>query len=165
MIFEIEKGHKYSNRILYKFFNYLNFNSFISYSVIFHESCRYDLPNKEDMLDVNKLFGYSIGFNPHINSVRFGWNYNTRNDNIDLFSYVYEGGIMNFEFIKSVNFNTKYDLSIDKEEDVFIFHVNDGVDVFGSKVSTNLKFEIGFSLWPYFGGTSLAPHRISLELI
>ncbi len=165
MIFEIEKGHNHSNRFVYKFFNYLNFNRFLDYSVVFNESCRYDLSNKEDILDVNKLFGYSIGFNPHINSVRFGWNYNPKNDKIDLFSYIYEGGARKFEFIKSVNFNHKYYLSIDKEKDYFSFHINDGIDIFGSKVKSNLDFEIGFSLWPYFGGTSLAPHKISIELI
>jgi len=62
----------------------------MSYSVVFTNSCEYDLVNN-DQYDINKIFGLSFGLH-HKNSARFGWRWNTEKKKIEILAYVYVNG-------------------------------------------------------------------------
>lgn len=163
MIFTIKKGKHYSDQFFYKMCNFLNFKKKIEYIVKFPHSCIYEL-NKEDQMDINKLFGFSIGLWHHQNSVRFGWNY--LDGKIILHAYWYEDGKRNNSFITRVPLDQEFKLSIFIEEKNYTFIVENLKNNHKSKVKVYRKenFLFGYSLWPYFGGNNPAPHDISIEM-
>lgn len=86
----ILKGFHYSTFTPRLFYS-KNFSR--SVSVKFDRSCAYEIEEKSC---VNKLWGISFGlFGVHKNSYRFGWTYNKEQDNITIWSYVYNNGKLN----------------------------------------------------------------------
>jgi len=136
MIFKIKKGNHYCSNWLYKLTHFITFKKTIMHTVMFDDSCRYDLNENYDQ--VNKLFGVSQYLNPHITSYRIGWRYNELTDKIDLYDYIYYNSIRNIEYIRSVHINS-YEIII---------------------LKTDIKFK--YRLWPYFGGKEVAPHDIEI---
>ena len=163
MDFLIKSGEHYSNRLLYKTFNILNTRRFLSYIVSFSKECQYTL-NKEDQADINKLFGFSYGWNHHRNSARFGWCWN--NNQLEIYSYVYEAGIRKSNFITVVDLDKEYKMSIQDEDDQWVFIINND---WGSPIQTfvekNCKFTCGLKLWPFFGGNNPAPHDMTITML
>ena len=162
MKFLIKKDKHYSDQYLYKFVNILNTNRFLKYQVLFDNTCKYELP-KEDQEDINKLFGYTLGFNHHKDSARFGWFYQDKT--IHLHAYVYDNGVRKSKLIKNLDLNTQYVLTLVDECDNWLFSVNDGWSVIGSvKIPKSCEFKYGYKLWPYFGGNNTAPHDITIQM-
>ena len=162
MKFLIKKDKHYSDQYLYKFVNILNINRFLKYQVLFDNTCKYELP-KEDQEDINKLFGYTLGFNHHKDSARFGWFYQDKT--IHLHAYVYDNGVRKSKLIKNLDLNTQYVLTLVDEGDNWLFSVNDGWCVIGSvKIPKSCEFKYGYKLWPYFGGNNTAPHDITIQM-
>ena len=163
MIFTIKKGKHFGDQFFHKMWNFFNFNKKIEYIVKFSDSCVYEL-NKEDQLDINKLFGFSMGLFHHKNSVRFGWNY--LDGKIILHAYCYEEGKRNSSFITRIPLDQDFKLSIFVEESVYTFVVENLKTNHKSKVKMyrKQKFLFGYNLWPYFGGNNPAPHDMSIEL-
>ena len=162
MIFLTKKDSHYSDQFLYKSFNFLNRYSVLGFLVEFDGSCRYELP-KEDQEDINKLFGFSLGFNHHKDSARFGWFY--KKDQIHLYSYTYSNSKRSYEFITKLELNKIYSLSIFSFNNEFEFSVSYGGELIAiKKVKNNKPFSIGYKLWPYFGGNNPAPHDIKISL-
>ena len=58
---------------------------------LFTDSCLFDL-HDEDQWDVNKLFGFSIGYH-HKTSFRFGWRPKLDSGRIEIVGYEYNDGI------------------------------------------------------------------------
>lgn len=154
----IKKGNHYCS-------NWLRISPYfyktkLSYSVIFTDSCQYDLPYPES-LAVNKLFGLSYGFH-HENSARFGWHYNY--GQIQLFAYCYVNGKRVEVFICALDINKEYKLSILRTNKKYFFAVT-GEGVMSQKTillnNSKLQFS-GYKLWPYFGGKNVAPHNIEI---
>ena len=164
MIYTIYQNKHYSNNSLYKIINFLNIKNSLSYLVMFDSSCEYKL-SKSDQEDINKLFGFSLGFNHHKDSARFGWFYD--DGTIHLYWYVYDNGIRKYGIIKNLDLNTRYELTIKSDTNNWHFSVVDDY----SKTKTDVKvvksseFKIGYKLWPYFGGNNPAPHDIKIEMI
>ena len=131
--------------------------SVLCYRVAFTESCRYDIG--KDQGDINKLFG--IGYFPHHHetSVRIGWNYDIVSGKINLFAYWYQEGMVNWQYLRSVDLGEIHYFKIemrghDHKLDVAgrIFYV----DVAGRCV--------GYLLRPYFGGTRTSPHDMIIDM-
>lgn len=163
MEFLIKSGNHYSDRLVYKTFNFINTRKLLSYIVSFSEECQYTL-NKEDQADINKLFGFSYGWNHHQNSARFGWCWN--NNQMEIHAYVYDFGVRQSKFITSVEFGKEYKMSIQDEEDRWSFSINhdwgNPIQVF---VKKKCKFTWGLKLWPFFGGNNPAPHDMKINML
>ena len=158
MKFQIFKDKHYSDQFLYKSINFLNLSSILTFKVNFDKSCIYNL-NSPDQLDINKLFGFSNGFNHHKYSARFGWN--SENDKINIFSYVYDNGKRKSNPISTIECGKYYKMAIVDDNTNWIF----SIDNYFTMVPKSEKFKIGYKLWPYFGGNITSPHDMSIELI
>ncbi len=136
--------------------------------VKFHSNCAYDLKNDKQK-DWNKLFGVSFGLlGIHKNSARFGWRYNKDTQLIELCTIVYKDGFPERRHIEGE------DLPLDQWVDMWIyyamqpdgniyidFRVN-GRTVNPEFVNTGAMMYFGCDL--YFGGTSRAPHRMTVSV-
>lgn len=132
----------------------------LEFTARFNKSAAYDLKSN-DQQDINKLFGFSDCNSLHQkNSARFGWNYNTRSGEIDIFSYVYKNGKRITEHLGSTTLNETVVYKITVSENHFIFDFK----------GTSLQIERGsqcniglyYMLFPYFGGNQTAPHDIRI---
>ena len=158
MKFTILKGSHYSDQFLYKSINFLNLSSILTFKVNFDKSCIYNL-NSPDQLDINKLFGFSNGFNHHKYSARFGWNSGV--DKINIFSYVYDSGKRKSNLISKIETDRYYKMAIVDDNTNWIF----AIDNYCTMVPKSEKFKIGYKLWPYFGGNNTAPQDLSINMI
>jgi hypothetical protein len=117
--------------------------------------------------DVNKLYGFSEGFNNQYNSARIGWRW--LDGALQLFAYVYVKGTLLRDpvsydppFIKSVAIGSEINCSISISGGNYIFTV-DGVVVTTPRGTTSGKFS-GYQQYPYYGGTLTAPHLINIYI-
>jgi hypothetical protein len=117
--------------------------------------------------DVNKLWGFSEGFNNQYNSARMGWRW--LNNRLELFAYVYVKGTLLRDavsydplFIKTVNIGSEINCSITVSGGNYIFTV-DGVVVKTPRGTSTAKYS-GYQQYPYFGGTLTAPHLINIYI-
>lgn len=128
----------------------------------FTESCLYDLKD-EDQLDINKLFGFSIGHHHKQNSFRFGWRSNLNSKEIEIFTYEYHNGIRQKpKHLCNLELDNKYHRFhiIYNPITQSTFYNVDNTFFCISKFSLNKKHGLGYSLEPYFGGNEEAPHDI-----
>jgi hypothetical protein len=162
MIFTVERGEHYSDRFLYKALNSLVLSRSIQYLVKFDSSCKYQL-SKRDQQDVNKLFGYSIGFDHHKNSARFGWHWHW--GKIHASAYLYRDGERIVLPMAKLELDSWYRFSIEAQEESDCFLIADEESTIAiANVERRAKFRFGFHLWPYFGGNNPAPHEVQLEM-
>ncbi len=139
-----------------------------SVSFIFNESCYYNYNDKDD-LDVNKLFGFSIGAH-HKNSIRVGWTPNFKTKNcFTLYFYTYNKGQRKIEEFSTVQAGQKFTINIDCIKDLnfvsFELRGENGNSI--TRKAISFKFpdkKWGYYLWFYFGGNKKAPRRISIEM-
>ena len=117
--------------------------------------------------DVNKLYGFSEGFNNQYNSARIGWRW--LDGQLQLFAYVYVKGTLLRDpisydppFIKSVSIDSEINCSIKVSGSNYIFTV-DGVVVTTPRGTTSGTYS-GYQQYPYFGGTLTAPHLINIYI-
>ena len=163
MIFTIKKNQHYSDQLFYKLCNFLNIVKVRHWSVCFDESCKYDLAGP-DQFDVNKLFGFSIGFNHHQESIRFGWR--SFGQEIELSAYAYISGKRTIETICTVPLNTQVDLFLAVESSNYRWTVFTRNSLYReTKIPKGEPFSVGYSLWPYFGGNQSAPHDMEIKII
>lgn len=166
--FVINKGLQYPKPNSNMFLHY-NVNG-MSSEVIFDENCYYDLKN-DDQYDWNKLMGIYGGIDKNV-SIRWAWRYSLKSKDIELSPFIHSnskiGHIENCgrDFIH-VKLNESFHLQIDIDKihqryimtftkypfikDVRIIEEN-----FGNSYN---KFCIRNFMW--FGGTSVAPHKMS----
>jgi hypothetical protein len=162
MVFLTKRDNHYSNQKLHKLLNCFNFEKGLSYKVRFDDSCVYQLEG-EDQEDINKLFGYSIGFDHHYDSARFGWFY--KEGKVHLYSYVYDKGHRTYDFLCKIELNKVYSLSIFAFRDYWEFDVSSSGRINSIfQVRRKSRFKMGYKLWPYFGGNNTAPHDIKIEM-
>lgn len=170
MKYTIKKGRHFAGFRFPKFHNALETLEFVA---IFDKSCLYHFGTEDD-LDVNKLYGISWGLH-HESSVRIGWNIDRRFDTerIALYTYTYCKGIRNFNYIASVDFNKPIQVNIhfDYEGNKFYVMLNPcyvennlSKRIFYKENYNYPDFKIGFRLNPYFGGTTAAPHKMTISI-
>jgi len=117
--------------------------------------------------DINKLWGFSEGWNNHYNSARIGWRW--LNGQLQLFAYVYVKGkllrdTISYDppFIKSVAIGAEINCSISISSNSYVFTV-DGVVLKTERGSSTSKYN-GYQQFPYFGGQLTAPHMVSIYI-
>lgn len=131
----------------------------MDYYVTFSKDCIYD-DTTSHKFDVNKLFGFSIGYH-HNNSYRFGWN--VIGGQIDIHAYSYVNKKRVIQQICSINPEKEYKFSIIVKDSKVIFNIIDeDFNLSQTIISTTPKKIWGYKLWPYFGGTKLAPQTIHI---
>ncbi len=162
MIFSIKKGRHFSNKFIEKLVSFFNFKRKLIYNVKFDESAIYT-DTSVDRFDVNKLFGFSIGYH-HNDSYRFGWN--CLNDKIHIYSYCYINGNRLISEICSIKINEHYKFIIYLNGSKCIFTVVDPyLGIKQDIIQVPYKKVFGYKLWPYFGGNKSAPQNINIELL
>lgn len=167
MIYTIKKNAHYASG-----FNFgIHKNGMqMSKTIIFNDSCIYNL-NNNNQLDINKLFGFSVGLfsSNHENSARFGWRWNVETKKIELLAYVYVSGErvnewdMNILILSiSINSQTFCTISIDGPQYKF--------EAINSEIGGNFILMpragngMGYNQYPYFGGSEVAPHDICINI-
>lgn len=128
---------------------------------MFTESCLFDLGN-EDQWDVNKLFGFSIGYH-HKTSFRFGWRPNLKTQRIEIVAYEYHDGVRQKTMpICEVEIDTWHNFSISYRpiSNTSYYFVNEKYLI--NHPILKRKWGLGYSLGIYFGGNRKAPHKITI---
>lgn len=124
----------------------------------FDESAIYDVG--ED--DINKLYGFTdCNSLVHRNSARIGWRW--WDNELQLFSYTYAGGIRNYQYIKSVPLNEWI-----KCEITFTDNRRYRICVEGTCVESPRGIICGTGIYtlltPYFGGDNTTDHDIKIQI-
>lgn len=148
----------------------------LPFEFMFTSSCKYDL-NDVHYLDVNKLYGMSFGlihnfttlwgriFKKSANSFRIGWNCQSRNGKIQLFGYYYNNGVRSSIYICDVDVNKVYSCTLVCDRATNKIMVDISAEGFASNSVFDFNFDnspkYGFILFPFFGGTIEAPHRMT----
>lgn len=161
---------------------------FLDFDFVFTSNCIYDLGNNHNQ-DVNKLYGISFGlihntttlwgklFKSRANSFRLGWNCSLQNRKIQLHAYYYNNGERKIKYITDIDLNRKYKASVyfsrrDNRIDINIKsdanNSNPNFINFNSESSYFFDFakapNYGMKLFPYFGGTIAALHRMIIYI-
>ncbi len=130
------------------------------FKVIFDSSAIYTTVDPLNQFDVNKLYGFIEGFDPHVNSARIGWSYN--NNRLRLYAYVYSNAQRLIREITPVQIGEKITCSIKIQHNKYIFSVN-GI-IAEMERTPNTTIAQGYQLFPYFGGDETAPHSIRINI-
>lgn len=135
----------------------------MSRTVIFDESCKYDLIDS-DQYDVNKLFG--LGFFPHHiqTSARFGWNWNIKNEVIDIFSFIHRQGKFYFDFMTFIEIDKPITLTLFIQRRQVIFEAQKKTAFITKSEQLNTN-PLAYELRPYFGGNETAPHDMKIKFL
>lgn len=126
----------------------------------FNNSAIYTTIDPVNQYDINKLWGFSEGFNNQYNSARIGWAYN--NGALRLYGYVYAKGVRYSREITPVAINTEIPCSIKLNGSSYLLTAN-GVTVSLPRGTTTTKAS-GLQQFPYFGGDEKAPQDIRIDI-
>ena len=157
MKYIINKGRHYHSLWPFPFWIFLN-KKVLEFTAEFDISCKYFFDDL-DKFDVNKLYGLSFG-NHHNNSARYGWNYDQKSGNINLYFYCYVNGERQMGYLCDVPLHTKIKCKLSLFNDGYLFGVN-GQHAF---IQSDCKKKLSFLLHPYFGGNKKAPHKIKINV-
>ena len=124
----------------------------------FDNSAIYQTLIPENQYDINKLWGFTEGFNNQYNSARIGWSWN--NDALRLYGYVYAKGVRHMQEITAISIGTDITCSIRLETNTYLFTVN-GVSISLPRGLSTTQAS-GYQQYPYFGGDETAPHLITI---
>ncbi len=133
--------------------------------ITFKDNCKYNF-NNDDQLDINKIFGITLGLNHHENSIRVGWRWDIKTNSVELVSYVYLNNVRQPEkHICFVKPNTKIHVDIVRRESKTgaITITKDGKHFGAVHFDVDGPF-FGYLLGAYFGGNNPAPHQIEIEV-
>jgi hypothetical protein len=134
---------------------------------MFTESCLYDLHN-DDQLDINKLFGFSIGWH-HNTSFRFGWRPDIKTNEIEIFGYEYHDGIRQKPFlIQKIKINIWYEFKLSYSSQLQMSGYQISIKpntVINNFFNLKKKYGLGYTLGAYFGGNQKAPQNIHINKI
>jgi hypothetical protein len=155
--YKLSKGKFFSGLRIAPLF----FKKSLNFRAYFWESCLYVLPNKYDQ--INKLYGMSQGMH-HVNSARFGWRC-TDGDKIEILAYCYvDKKEINKSLIKIKPEQQVFCyLRINKNSYDFKVVAQDGTSSIVT-VNKTKNCQIGYKLFPYFGGKFPAPHDMRIDI-
>ena len=160
---KIRKGFHYPFPFIWLAFPFWvkkNSPTFRKANFMFTDSCMFDL-HDEDQWDVNKLFGFSIGYH-HKTSFRFGWRPKLKENKIQVVAYEYHDGVRQRTkpIIGLLELNKWYDFTIiyDPKQKISYYFVKKGVTT--NEVNIKKNWGLGYTLGAYFGGNEKAPQDI-----
>ena len=128
---------------------------------MFNESCLYDLKDV-DQFDVNKLFGFSIGYH-HKTSFRFGWRADLKTRTIEIVAYEYHDNVRQTTMpICKIELNTwvYFELNYSPEGQTEYVVIDNKEIVLKNTVNIIKNSGLGYTLGLYFGGNEVAPQDI-----
>jgi hypothetical protein len=142
--------------------------------VTFDSSCLYRLGNEDDA-DINKLVGWGVGLTSQ-HSIRIGWNCYS-DSGIDLYAYFHYNGkrwvVPKDSLVQGKGQrigryfmpNIPISCTIYRARDVISFTVKQ-LDRTENYVVRFANFPNGWGwvMYPYFGGTSTAPHKMKITI-
>ena len=128
------------------------------FKVKFNSSAIYTTNVSQNQYDINKLYGFTEGDDPHGNSARIGWSYNDRA--LRLYAYAYNNGQRISQEISTVNIDETINCAIKIDGNEYVFVVNDKqVKLSRAQAAPTVK---GYQMFPYFGGDETAPQKITV---
>ncbi len=130
----------------------------MKFAVKFDSSAIYTTKDPLNQSDINKLYGFSEGFNNQYNSARFGWSW--YNKKLNIFAYVYKRGVRAQKRITSVAIGREHTFSIKVSGASYIFTINGISATMARGLSTATAS--GYQQYPYFGGDEVAPHNVTI---
>lgn len=136
-------------------------SSVLRFEATFDQSAVYTTVEPSNQADINKLYGMSdCGSDHHSNSARFGWRW--YENKLEIHAYTYHNKRRTTAFISSVQVGqtNRYELEIGERD--YIFKVND-VKVSMPRFCAGAT-NLGYQLYPYFGGDEKAPHDITIRI-
>jgi hypothetical protein len=156
--YTIEVGQHYSDNSTYKPINALTAMNFTAY---FDSSAIYTTVDPANQSDINKLYGFSDNNqHHHAFSARIGWRW--LNNNLELLGYVYNDSLMSYQRIGNFPLLKDLNCSIRVQGNQYVFSV-DGTTTTLPRTSSG-PTATGYQLYPYFGGTEPAPHKIIIKI-
>jgi hypothetical protein len=156
--YTIEAGQHFSDNSTYKPVNGVSALNFIAR---FDSSAIYTTSDPSNQSDINKLYGFSDNNqHHHAYSARIGWRW--LNNRLELLGYVYNDSIMSYQSIGNFQLLKDLDCSIRVQNNQYVFSV-DGLTTTLPRTSSGTT-ATGYQLYPYFGGTEPAPHKIIIKI-
>jgi hypothetical protein len=151
----IKKGEQSCNSNPYQPVNI----SELKFMVKFDSSAIYQTVDPDNQVDINKLYGFSDNNALHHQfSARFGWRW--RNNELQVFGYIYNNGTMSFKQIGTAKIGEENNCSIKVASNKYIFTLNESSIEMPRASTTGTA--IGYQLYPFFGGTEMAPHDVHI---
>lgn len=135
----------------------------------FDSSAIYTTSDPLNQGDVNKLYGFADGVSfttlytippHHINSARMGWAW-TQNA-LRIYAYCYNDSVRVFKELQAVEIGKTYNAGIRLLKGGYEFTIGNKKDTMFRSVDTDSI--IGYKLFPYFGGTETAPHKVTIKI-
>jgi len=157
MDYTIKKGKHYSNWFKFPFFT---FRRSIKFQFMIESSAHYTL-NNEDDFDWNKLFGLSNGLNPHESSARIAWR-RLNEEEYQICLYTYDNGVRIVSKEINLFYDTFYGARIIISRNNFYLLFKDTSIIMPRK--SEKLFPIKLILKPYFGGNTVAPKDIKIQI-
>ena len=130
------------------------------FKVQFDSSAIYTSVDPVNQYDINKLYGFTEGQDPHVNSARIGWAFN--DGKLRLYAYAYNNQQRLSQEIGTVNIGETINCAIKLDSLNYIFNVNEK-QVKLSRAQAGVTAN-GYRLFPYFGGDEVAPHPIRIMI-
>jgi hypothetical protein len=153
----IRKGNNFCDQSVTKS---VSVSGEMRFAAKFDASAVYTTIDPVNQYDINKLWGFSEGFNNQYNSARIGWAYN--DGALRLYGYVYAKGVRYSKEITSVSIGTEIPCSIKLNGSSYLLTAN-GVTVSLPRGTTSTKAS-GLQQYPYFGGDEKAPQDIRIQI-
>ena len=130
----------------------------IKFKVRFDSSAIYQTIDPQNQYDINKLYGFSEGYDPHLNSARIGWSWN--DGALRLYAYTYNNAVRDSKEIAVVNIGADINCGIKISDNNYVFTV--GTTTIIMTRGINSPVASGYQLYPYFGGDEIAPADIRI---
>lgn len=152
----IRKGNHYCDQSILKSVT----TSEMKFVARFDTSAIYQSVNPVNQYDINKLYGFSEGYNNQFNSARIGWRWS--DGALRLFGYTYKSGVRYSQEITTIPFNTDITCSIKLSGSNYLITAN-GITVTLPRGLSSATAS-GFQQYPYFGGDEVAPKNITIKI-
>jgi len=117
--------------------------------------------NNEDDFDWNKLFGLSNGFNHHQSSARIAWR-RLNEEQYQICLYTYDDGVKTLSKEINLFYDTFYGARIIISRNNFYLLFKDSSIILPRR--SEKLFPIKTVLKPYFGGNTVAPKDIKIQI-
>lgn len=156
VLYTILKGQHSSDKSTFKSVKVSQMN----FVAKFDNSAMYTTIADYNQYDINKLYGFSEGFDHQYNSARIGWAWN--DGALRLYAYAYNKGVRQSQEITSVTIGSEISCSIAVSGFTYVFTVN-GVKVTLPRANSTATAS-GYQLYPYFGGDEVAPQNIYISI-
>ena len=163
--YTIKQGNHYST-----WWPSITFQHHVDFRATLTDSCRYQLDGTDydHDYDVNKLVGLSTTLNHHNQSARLGWRC-VDGQRFELLPYTYALGarVTTDTLLATVAAGDEFRCRIEDVETHYRYHLwtfQGYVTHEVAKKPDRLWFDFHLKLHPYFGGTRVAPHRMTIPL-